>query len=127
MDHIIDSYSWVEYLIGSKKGQVLKKLFKNTKNEFKTVECCLAELKGWALKNNQEFKPIYDTIKSNSIITKIKEEDWIKAAKERYEQRKTQKDFGLIDAMILTKQKEFNCKIISGDKHFKKIKNVIFT
>jgi len=34
MLYIIDSYAWVEYFIGSKKGEVLKKLFLDEKNYF---------------------------------------------------------------------------------------------
>ena len=49
------------------------------------------------------------------------------AAEECHNQRKKQGDFGLIDATILIKQGEFNCKIISGDKHFKGMYNVLFT
>jgi|SRR3989344_3056679 len=125
MECILDSHAWIEYFNGSKKGEIVRRLFSN-ENDFITIECCLAEIKGWALKNNKNFDELYRLIISNSEILEIEENDWIKAAEERFEQRKTQKDFGLIDAMILVKQKELNCKIISGDSHFEKIKNVIF-
>ncbi len=126
MIFIIDSYAWIEYFIGSKKGEVLKGLFLDKKNQFLTVECCLAEIKGWSLKNEQDFDQLFKIIRADSKIVQVIEYDWIDAAKEKFEQRKTQKDFGLIDAVILVKQKELNCKIISGDKHFKKLKNTIF-
>jgi len=124
--YIADSYAWIEYFIGSKKGEILKKLFLDEKNKFLTVECCLAEIKGWCLRENQDFEKLIKIIKSNSNILSIIEYDWIDAAKEKFEQRKLQKTFGLIDAMILTKQKELNCKIISCDKHFKNLSSVIF-
>ncbi|MEK6922811.1 MAG: PIN domain-containing protein [Nanoarchaeota archaeon] len=126
MLHIIDSYAWIEYFIGSNKGEILKKLFLDDKNSFLTMGCCLAEIKGLALKNNRDFNQLYKIIKANSRILAITERDWIDTAKERFEQRKKQKDFGLIDAVILVKQKELNCKIVSGDKHFKDMKDVIF-
>ena len=126
MDYIIDSYAWIEYFIGSSKGEILKEYFADKKNNFSTVECCLAEIKGWALKNNQNFEELFRIIRANSDIILIGEHDWIKAAEERFEQRKTQKDFGLIDSIILIKQKELRCKIISGDKHFNKLKDVVF-
>ena len=125
-DYIIDSYAWIEYLIGSNKGKVLKNLFSEQKNNFFTVECCLAEIKGWSLKNNEDFENIFKIIKSNSEILKIIEQDRIMAAEEKFEQRKTQKDFGLIDAVIVIKQKQLNCKVISGDSHFRLIKNSLF-
>ncbi len=126
MNYIIDSYAWVEYFIGSEKGEILKKLFLDEKNQFLTVECCLAEIKGWAIKNNQEFDKLYKIIRANSNIIEVTEYNWIEAAVERAEQRKTKKNFGLIEATLLVKQKELNCKIVSGDNHFKDMKNVVF-
>lgn len=126
MIYIIDSYAWIEYFLGSSKGENIKKLFIDEKNQFMTLECCLAEIIGWSLKNNQDFDSLFRIIRSNSQILQITEHDWIDAGKERYEQRKKQKDFGLIDAVILVKQKEFGCKVISGDKHFKSLHNIVF-
>ncbi|MEK7120859.1 MAG: hypothetical protein AAB840_02095 [Patescibacteria group bacterium] len=126
MLHILDSYAWVEYFIGSQKGEILKKLFLDEKNRFATVECCLAEIQGWALKNKQDFDSLFRIIRANSTILPITEHDWIDTGKERFEQRKTQKDFGLIDTVILIKQKEFTSFIVTGDKHFKGKKNIIF-
>ena len=53
--YVIDSYTWVEYLIGTQKGEVLRGLFQDEKNSFFTVECCLAEIAGWALRNNKNL------------------------------------------------------------------------
>ncbi len=126
MRYIIDSYAWIEYFIGSKKGEILRKLLTEEKNQFLTAECCLAEINGWALRNDKDFDILFKLIRANSDISQITEHDWIEAGKERFEQRKKQKDFGLIDAVLLIKQKEINCKIISGDKHFKNLKNIVF-
>lgn len=126
MLYLIDSYAWIEYFIGSSKGSILRKLFINENNRFLTIECCLAEIKGWALKNNRDFDEIFKIVRANSNILSVTEYDWINCAKERFEQRKTQKDFGLIDAIILVKQKELNCIIVTGDKHFKNLHNVVF-
>ena len=126
MIYIVDSYAWVEYFIGSEKGEILNRLFQDNKNNFFTIECCLAELKGWSLRNNHNFGRLFKVIRANSTILKITEYNWVEAAEERFEQRKKQKDFGLIDAVILVKQKERNCKVISGDKHFKRLKNIVY-
>ena len=126
MHFIIDSYAWIEYFIASPKGEVLKKLFLDEKNQFLTVECCLAEIKGWSLNSKLDFEPLFKIIRANSRIIPVTEHNWIEAAQKRFELRKTQRDFGLIDAVILVKQRDYNCTIISGDKHFKELKNVIF-
>jgi hypothetical protein len=126
MEYIIDSYAWVEYFNGSKKGEILKKLFSEEKNKFFTVECCLAEIRGWAIKNNQNFENILVIIKSNSDILSINEDNWISAGVERSNQRERHKDFGLIDSILLVKQNQLKCYIITGDLHFKGLKNIIF-
>jgi hypothetical protein len=51
---------------------------------------------------------------------------WIGAAKIRFEMRKKIKNFGLIDSILVAKQQEFKCKVISGDFHFKSLKNVVY-
>jgi len=126
MEYIIDSYAWIEYFIGSKKGEILKKLFLEEKNKFLTISCCLAEIKSWVIKNNQNFDNLLIIIKANSKVLSLNENDWISAGEERVEQRIKQKNFGLINSTILIKQKQMNCKIITGDLHFKGFKNIIF-
>jgi predicted nucleic acid-binding protein len=126
MRFIIDSYAWVEYFLGSKKGEVVNELFSNQENEFITVDCCLAEIHGWVLREKQNFEKFLTVIRANSDLMKLSEQNWIDAGKERFEQRKNQKDFGLIDSALVAKQKELNCKIVSSDKHFKNLKDVVF-
>ena len=126
MLYIIDTYAWVEYFLGSVKGEVLKKLFEDEKHRFFTVECCLAEIKAWALQNNKDFDVLFKIVRSNSSILPLTEHNWIDAASARFEQRKERKNFGMIDAILLVKQKEYSCMIVTGDKHFKGLNETIF-
>ncbi|MFH1072150.1 MAG: hypothetical protein V1743_01850 [Nanoarchaeota archaeon] len=124
--HIIDSYAWVEYFNGSAKGKRVQKLLLNQKHSFSTIHPCLAELHGWALKNSQDFNQVLQVVRANSDLISLSEDEWIQTGKERFFQRKKEPDFGLIDAAILVKQKELHCKVISGDRHFRNVKNVVF-
>ena len=36
------------------------------------------------------------------------------------------KDFGLIDSSLIAKQNEINNIMVSGDKHFKDMKNIVY-
>lgn len=126
MLYLIDSYAWIEYFLGSKKAEAFKKLLSNQENQFLTVECCLGEINGWSLRNKYNFEDFFKVIRADSQIVPLSQYDWILGAEERHEQRKTQKDFGLIDAILLVKQRQYQSKIISGDKHFKNLKNVVF-
>ena len=47
-------------------------------------------------------------------------------SKNYLEQRKAHKDFSLIDAIILSAARANNSKILTGDKHFRGLKETIF-
>lgn len=126
MLYIVDSYAWVEYFIGSDKGEVLKKILNDPANRLITPECCMAELVGWALKNGKDFDKIFAAVRANSEIATITLHDWIEAGRARFDVRRKVKDFGLIDSVILVKQKEFNARVVSGDRHFINMPNVAF-
>ena len=126
MIYIVDTYAWIEYLIGSSKGAFFKKLLDNINNKFITMDCCIAEIYGYCLKNNLDFDKIYRVIKSNSIILPIMIDTWINAAKARFELRKKISNFGLIDSILVAEQKDLKCKIVSGDYHFKNLPNVAY-
>ena len=126
MLYLLDTYGWIEYFLGSQKGKNVRKLLIKQDNVFITVESSLAEINGWCLKNNQDFEKCFRAIRANSTVVLVNQNDWIDAGKERFNQRLSQPDFGLIDAILLIKQKAFNCKLITGDRHFEKLKHVIF-
>ncbi|MBU4000551.1 PIN domain-containing protein [Patescibacteria group bacterium] len=123
---IIDTYAWVEYFIGSKIGKRVKALFDDDKNTFITVECCLAELKGWSIRNNKHFHELLVIVETNSEVIPVSRKNWIEAAAIKSEMMKKIRDFGLIDAVLLAKQKELGCKIITADRHFKNLKAIEF-
>ena len=125
MEIMVDTSAWIEYLIGSKKGLEAKKIIFKEDNSAITINCCLAELKEWALKNNKDFDQLMEIIRSNSSIIEVSTQDWIKAAEEKVRQRIKKNDFGIIDAVILVKQKQKGCKLISTDHHFIGEKNTI--
>ena len=126
MIYIVDTHAWIEYFLGSKYGLILKKLIGDRNNKLITMECSLAELWGYCSKNNVVFNRIYDIVKRNSFVLPVLTNHWIKAAKIRFEMRRKVKDFGLIDAILVAKQNELKCAIVSGDPHFKSLKNVVY-
>jgi len=126
MVYIVDTHSWIEYFIGSEQGSELNKFLKKGDSKFITMECCLSEIKSFCLKNNLDFNKSLDTIRENSFILPVLREHWLNAAAIRLEMRKKIKNFGLIDAILVAKQQELKCKIISGDPHFKGMKNVVY-
>ncbi|MCD6456175.1 MAG: hypothetical protein J7K81_05235 [Methanophagales archaeon] len=43
--HIVDTYAWIEYFIGSKKGEKAAVIIDDQNEPLITVECCLAEIR----------------------------------------------------------------------------------
>ena len=127
MIYILDAHSWIECYIGSAKGILLKKLLANKNHKFITLECTLSELKSYCLRVGIDFNQMFITLKRNSVFLPVMQENWLQAAEIRHEMKKKIKDFGLIDAILIAKQRDLNCSIVSGDPHFKGMKNVVFS
>ena len=126
MIYIVDSYAWIEYFISSKGGLVFRGLLEDKNHKFITLECTISELKCYCIRTGFDFNQGYNAVKRNSIILPVLISHWLEAADIRQEIRKKVKDFGLVDSILLAKQNELKCKIVSGDRHFKGIKNVIY-
>jgi predicted nucleic acid-binding protein len=124
--YLIDTYAWIEYFIGSKKGEQVKQIIEDKKNIILTSESCLAEIKGWALRENIDFDKLYAIVRRISSIQCILTQDWLEAALIRNEMRKKKKGFGMMDALIVAQQKRMACKVVSGDPHFENLKDAIF-
>lgn len=126
MLYIIDAYAWVEYFIGSEKGKKVREIVHSEENDVITPECCVAEFKGWCMREGKNFEEGYAIIRANSKIEVITLEDWLDAAEIRHNLRKKIHDFGIIDSLIVAKQKKDKCRVLTGDPHFKGIANVEF-
>jgi|SRR3989338_4440207 len=126
MIYIIDSWAWVEYCTGSKSGLGLKNLLNNKKHKFITLECTVSELKSYCLRTGYDFNLLYNVLKKNSVILPVLSGHWLEAAEIRHEMRKKARDFWLIDSILVAKQSEIKCSIVSGDPHFKGLKNVVY-
>ncbi len=124
--YLLDTYAWIEYLIGSDKGKTVKKIIDESSNECLTLESSLAELKGWSLKDDFDFTVVLGAVRNNSHLESIEFEDWIIAAEIKAKMRKTLPDFGLMNALLLAKQKKHGGKIVTGDPHFEKLPNAVF-
>lgn len=126
MLYIIDTYAWVEYLTGSEKGKKVREMLEDSRSRFITIECCLAELNGWSMKNRIDFQGVLKVVEINSEILPVSRDEWINAAIIKSEMARSIKDFGLVDALLIAKQKKLNCRIITADLHFKNLKGIEF-
>lgn len=123
--YIIDAYAWIEYLIATEAGKKVKTIFEDTNNETYTCAVTLAEVINKTAREERDIETAYDILTSNSEIIDIDEEISKQAGILHAKMRKTKKDFGLADAYVLTTARKTDSTIITGDPHFKGIKEAI--
>jgi predicted nucleic acid-binding protein len=130
---VIDTYAWIELLIGSEKGQKVKELIENAEEVF-TPSTVLAETARKFLREGSDEKTIntwLEIIISASVITQIDSQTAIEAAKCQLELTKKAKIAklntpSLFDAIVQATAKINQCKIVTGDEHFKNLPETIW-
>jgi len=125
MKYIVDSWAWVEYLIGSDYGEQAKQIIENKENEIFTCVLSIAEIMSMTKRENRDSDSAYNFITSLSKIYDVNNELSKNAGFLHAEIRKTIKDFGLVDAFVLAISRELKAKILTGDKHFKSFKEAV--
>ncbi len=124
-NYIIDAYAWVEYLSGSEIGSRVNSILENETNEVYTCAVTIAEVISKVFREGRDVKIAYDILLSNSQVVNVDEELSKTAGLLHAEMRKKVKDFGLADAYVLATAKKLKSKVITGDLHFKDVKEAI--
>ena len=122
--HVIDAYAWIEYLDGSEAGRKVGALIEEN-DETYTCAMTIAEVVSKVARKGKNVKVAYDVLLSNSQIVNVDEELSLEAGLLHFEMRKTLKDFGLADAYVLATAKKLKLKILTGDLHFKNVKEAV--
>jgi predicted nucleic acid-binding protein len=123
--YVIDAYAWIEYLIGSKAGDKIRAVLEEENNEVYTCAVTVAEVVSKTAREGRDFEAAYDILLSNSQVVNIDEEVSKEAGVLHSEMRKTKRDFGLADAYVLAIARRIKSKVLTGDLHFKSVKEAI--
>ena len=122
---VIDSFAWVEYFKGTEEGRIVKDHIDKGDMIYTPINV-LAEVYGFFKGVTRDFEFAEKVIKSKSEIYHFNENDWKRAIDIKWQWRKTRRDFGLMDALVLACAEKLNARIITGNIHFRAMKNVIF-
>lgn len=128
MKIVIDTYSWIELLIGSEKGSKAKEIIENADEVF-TPSIVLAETARKFLREGTEESIVtkwLEIITAASVITQIDSLTALEAAKCYIKLAKKAKISklnapSLFDAIVFATARINQCKIITGDEHFKNL------
>jgi len=113
-----DSSAWIEYFAGSGKGRIVKKIVDGNENVF-TPSICLMEIKSKYVREGYEFQDRIDFICSRSSIIDITKEIALMGAEMNNKHK-----LYTVDALIYAASQMQKSTLLTGDSHFKDLKNV---
>jgi len=124
-DYVIDSYAWIEYFKGSKKGQIVLPYIEG--GHGLTPLVVIAELSAFYARIGQAlWEQNLRFIEARTSLLELNLEVAKKAGPTRQRMRQDRPKFGLIDAMIYETALSLKASVVSGDPHFEGLPHVVF-
>ena len=118
-----DTSAWVEYFIGSSRGQKIREILEGDEN-IATPIIVLIELSCKAYKENTDFNAQLGFIRQNSAIINLDEDIVLDIGKIYAEMKKKNKKTSLAYAVIATISVSHGAVLITCDSDFKGLGNV---
>jgi len=130
---VIDTYAWIELLIGSERGAKVKEILSEA-DEVYTSDIVLAETARKFYREGTDEETIsrwIETITDASVVTPIDPVIALEAAKCQSELIKDAKSLkqntpSLFDAIVYATAKVKDCKMLTGDEHFRNLPDVLW-
>lgn len=119
--YVVDSWAWVEYLRGSKAGQLVKKEL-DSGNELLTNAMSLAELTSKLRREHLDVDAVWRVVTALSKTIPVKEKDAKEAGILHATVKETKPNFSLADAFVLHTARKYGCRILTGDPDFERSK-----
>jgi len=128
---VIDTYAWVEYLVGSKAGAKARPYIEGGRGV--TPSIVLSELRRWYLKeleadrrSQREMQMHFAYIDSITEIVSLDAALAVQAGETDFMMKKRIKDWPLADSIIYATAKSRAAKLVSGDPHLQSLEDVVF-
>jgi len=123
--YVLDSFAWVEYFRGTKKGETVKECLEEGGCITPTI--VLAELSDvYEREGNSHWERDFAFILSKTTISDLDKETASEAGKIKNEVKRQQEPkFGLADAIVLATARKLAAKVLTGDQHFKKLPGTV--
>lgn len=128
---VIDTYAWVEYLLGSRKGEAARGYIEGERGL--TPSVVLTELRRWFLREieaqrrtNKEMQEDMSFVQTATSVVPLDATLALKAGETDFLMKKTVRDWPLADSIIYATARARGAQVVSGDPHFKGLDDVIF-
>ncbi len=120
MRYLVDSFAWIEYFMGSERGEKVKKIINDPLSECLVSSINLAEVYSKSIKVDgiEMAEERRSFIQSRCAVVDVNDEIAVEAAKIDVDMKKRVKGWGLADSLVLATARAANAKIITWDKHF---------
>lgn len=129
--HIIDAYAWIEYFRASKYGEVAKEYIEGADSV--TPSIVIAEV---SRKLQKEIEAGRETpegrlkrlefMNATSQVVELDFDLAVVAGKTDCDMKKKAKGWGLADSIVLCIARSLKGKVVTGDEHFRDLKEVVF-
>ncbi|MFH0973543.1 MAG: PIN domain-containing protein [Candidatus Micrarchaeota archaeon] len=120
MTATFDTWAWIEYFAGSKKGERVKAIVDSTE-AIVTPSLCLLELKAKYLKENKSCEKEIEFVCFRSKIAVLSKEIALRAAEEKIE-----RGLHASDAVVYATAVLAESKLFTGDPHLRGFERVEF-
>ncbi|HLC92747.1 MAG TPA: type II toxin-antitoxin system VapC family toxin [archaeon] len=122
--YVLDTHAWIEYFRGTKIGEKIREKIEGKNCITPTI--VIAEIADkYSKENYKYFDSDMEFIETNSTVMELNRDVARAAGKLKQAVRKEYKtNFGLADAIVLATARSANAVVVTGDYHFKKLKNV---
>lgn len=129
---VMDSYAWIELFLGSEKGKKVIEIVSSA-DEVITPDLVLAEIGRKYIRegaNEKEVKNRLKFIEENSIVACLDADISIEGGKAFLElleksKKESKNKPALTDSILLALARKYSAKIVSSDKIFEGMKEVI--
>ena len=121
---MLDSFAWMEYFMGTPKGEKVQKLVDDD-SQLYTSPIVIAEIYSKSLRTDGKAEERKDFIIKRCAVVVFDINIAVEAAKIHAQNRVKINDFGLADAIILAAARSRKTKVLTGDPHFKNIKDAV--
>jgi predicted nucleic acid-binding protein len=127
MKYVIDSYAWIEYFMGTQTGEKVRPIIEGLEEKI-TPTICVAEVyaKTLRVESYELAEKQRSFIKEKSALAPLDESCAIESDKINNKLKKEINGWGLTDSIVYATAQLKKAEVVTGDEHFRKLKNVIF-
>jgi len=125
-EYAVDTFAWIEYFAGTPIGERARTIIEDSGNRLVTPAPMLAEVRSKFIREGLDPEPPTLAIESLSEVVPLDRALARSAGEEHARQRKTSKDFGMMDAFLLVTARSRSARVLTGDPHFRGLAEVEF-